>query len=334
MAHVMTNNAVLVVGMHRSGTSAVAGALEKCGVNFGSNLLPGKTGINPKGYWEDREVIELHNEFLERKGMRWDDVLFTREGENSDSKDLDEKFRSKLINILNTRFQIHPIWGVKDPRICIFIPAWLDVLRAVKTNIHIVLVVRQPYEVIASLRKRNGFSYEKCAHLWLRYSLTAEKNTRSNKRTIVDYAKMLADPRRELERVITDLGLGKELSVPENIPNFLEPSLRHNTVTAPVIHGRDSWIWNSVDTAYLQLLRTSTCGNPDVYSQIDDIENELDAFEATIPEFVVQHFRMWASDCYNSRKELKRKLDHIRSTYSWKFTAPLRRFHWAHRSKK
>ena len=67
------STAILVAGMHRSGTSALTGALNVLGISLGQHLLaPGED--NPKGYWEHQSAVEIHERLLTALERRWDDV--------------------------------------------------------------------------------------------------------------------------------------------------------------------------------------------------------------------------------------------------------------------
>ena len=72
MAGVAAPNAVIVLGMHRSGTSAVAGALGVLGVNLGERLVQAQAD-NPKGYWEHADAVQLHERLLAALGSAWED---------------------------------------------------------------------------------------------------------------------------------------------------------------------------------------------------------------------------------------------------------------------
>ena len=64
---------IIVAGMHRSGTSMLAGSLAACGINFGDNLIPPDKD-NPKGYWENKKVVSIHNKLLDRFESSWSDT--------------------------------------------------------------------------------------------------------------------------------------------------------------------------------------------------------------------------------------------------------------------
>ena len=67
------SKAVIVLGMHRSGTSALAGMLSLLGIQFGRSLFPPQAD-NPRGYWEHREIVDLDDRMLMALGSSWDDM--------------------------------------------------------------------------------------------------------------------------------------------------------------------------------------------------------------------------------------------------------------------
>ena len=67
------SRALLILGMHRSGTSAVTGALALRGVYLGQDLMPPGPD-NPRGFWEHAGVVAIHERLLEALDRRWDDL--------------------------------------------------------------------------------------------------------------------------------------------------------------------------------------------------------------------------------------------------------------------
>src|SRR5580700_667524 len=65
--------AVLIFGMHRSGTSALAGMLNFAGLDLGGNLTPGHKD-NPRGFFEHDEIWQIHDQLLRETGTSWRDI--------------------------------------------------------------------------------------------------------------------------------------------------------------------------------------------------------------------------------------------------------------------
>ncbi|HIL00942.1 MAG TPA: hypothetical protein EYG06_02555, partial [Myxococcales bacterium] len=220
---------LLLLGMHRSGTSALAGALENVGVGFGDRLMPSRPGDNPRGYFEDLEIFDLHERMLDGAGFSWDDPR------HLDLKSLPagamDPYRAELIQLLRDRFVGRPLWAVKDPRLCLLAPEWTGILSELEVIPGFVIVYRHPAEVAASLASRNGFSAEKSAGLWLQHNLAAEAATRGRPRAFVSYEELLAHPVEVLTTVAETLGMDWPVApcdVAEPLGEFLSSDLRNH----------------------------------------------------------------------------------------------------------
>ena len=165
--------AVCVTGMHRSGTSFVAGALRFLGVSLGDPermMRPGPD--NPKGYFEVQSIMQLDDELLAHLGGAWDQPPVLDPGWELDAS-LDP-FRTRASEVLEESFGPEadrpPVIAWKDPRLSLLLPFWRTV-TSVETTI---VVVRDPVEVAASLGVRGyAVGASQAASLWLRYLFAA-----------------------------------------------------------------------------------------------------------------------------------------------------------------
>ena len=219
--------AIVVLGMHRSGTSALCGALDVLGVNFGERLAPA-TKDNKKGHWEHFEIVALHDELLRSLGSRWDNDRPLP----SDwaTRDITQDVRSLLIGILERDFARTSLFGLKDPRMCRLMPLWLPIFQTLRIEPHFVLMVRHPWEVAESLAKRDGLEHPKSYLLWLEHFVQAISATRAHQQSVVCYEEMIDDPVKVLSRLRKEFGVN--LRAPSrlraSLRKFLEPSLRHH----------------------------------------------------------------------------------------------------------
>src|SRR5579863_3593312 len=112
--------------MHRSGTSAVGGALEALGLTVGKTVMPpDPAGRNPKGFFENLALVELHDRFLAAIGSDWRDIepLGAGHFEGRAAR----RFRKELLQLLMEEFgRERPL--IKDPRLCRLLPLWLPLI--------------------------------------------------------------------------------------------------------------------------------------------------------------------------------------------------------------
>ncbi len=224
----LKNRAIMVLGMHRSGTSAFSGVLSLMGVDLGSRLLPA-TPANASGYWEHEEVVAVHDSLLMALGSKWDDPRGLPAGWQT--SDAAAGHRTKLRQIIERDFGASPLWALKDPRLCKLLPLWIPLLDEIGCEPVWVLLARHPSESIRSLETREGFLREKSELLWLRHTLDAERETRDRNRVVITFDQLLGDWAATLERVRRAAGIPWPVP-PEHtnarVAEFLDPGQRHH----------------------------------------------------------------------------------------------------------
>ena len=189
--------------MHRSGTSAFTGAIEGLGVSLSDRLAVGQKNINEKGYKEDVALIDLHEDLLWSYPSSWDDIFPLNLEKLPLQKIQDAK--SKIREILSNYFNKHQCCGIKDPRICLFLPIWLEVCREEKVDVSFIIPFRNPHAVANSLKTRDGLLTERSLILWAKYLLEAEKYSRGYPRVILSYEKLLSDPASAMSIILEKL---------------------------------------------------------------------------------------------------------------------------------
>jgi len=229
VANKIKKNAVVVLGMHRSGTSAIAGLLSRMGVDFGKDekLFEAQQDVNARGFYEQREIVTLNQRLLNEIGSNWNDFrpIESTKFQSAGSRKIIEDIKG----VLQHEFVGKPLWGLKDPRICRLLPVWLEILSELNINPSFVFIFRNPWEVASSLQKRDGILLQKGLVLWLSYVFDAEKYSRSQSRYFVDYQHMLSDWQSVVTNIIQKLSLPiieKNINRDE-INQFLSPDLRH-----------------------------------------------------------------------------------------------------------
>lgn len=226
--------AVIVLGMHRSGTSALAGALNILGVDLGENLLiPDE--YNVKGFYENWGMVNINIEILNFIGGDWHNP--TPFEENWWKSEHLGFIRERISSFLMT-FNDKALIGFKDPRLCRLLPIWLIEMEKLSIKPVFVIPLRDPYEVCSSLKKRDCFSREKSLLLWMIHNIEAERYSRNYPRVVVTYNDLLSQPVKVMETI--SAGLDIKFPYWENkkdeLSDFIEKELKHAIVTDTKSH--------------------------------------------------------------------------------------------------
>ncbi|MFO1098505.1 MAG: glycosyltransferase [Xanthobacteraceae bacterium] len=181
--------AILVAGMHRSGTSAFARTFNLLGCDLPKTLMPPGLG-NEAGHWESEAVAGLNDEILASAGLAWDDW----EAINPSwySSPIKDGFLERARDTLRNEFSTSRLFVLKDPRICRLLPFWIEALAAFGAEPLIVSPVRNPLEVAASLHERERMDPSVAQLLWLRHVLDVEAHSRDLKRVYIRYDELLS----------------------------------------------------------------------------------------------------------------------------------------------
>lgn len=217
---------VLVLGMHRSGTSALARGLRVLGVSLGDNLLPAHP-CNPKGFFEDAGLYAFNKAILARLHLTW------QSQESPDAKALHALAAGPAgvaaLELLREKSAGQAALGLKDPRMSRLLPFWRPVLAASGLRAHCVISLRHPQSVAHSLRQRDRLPPESGHMLWLAHMLDILEYSAGLPRLLADYDLLLREPDRQLRR------LGHFLNLPVNAAelavfahDFLDQKLCHH----------------------------------------------------------------------------------------------------------
>ena len=236
----MDRRAYLVLGMHRSGTSALTRIIGHLGASLPLDPMP-ETADNPCGYWESRSIARFNNRLLESAGTRWNDDAPLPDAWFADpARAADE---NEAATLLATAFGDAKLLVLKDPRVCRLLPLWRNVLARGGIEPCAVVALRDPLEVARSLQARLGDAAfrpaavaapERGLLLWLRYVLDAEARSRDMPRTVIDYSALVADWRTAVRGVADLVPLPTiTFEAATAIDGFLSPGLRRQRGPAP-----------------------------------------------------------------------------------------------------
>lgn len=224
---------VVILGMHRSGTSAMARGLKALNVELGDNLLPPVADNNERGFWEDRDIYRLNERLLAKAGSGWDRLAAIDSGMLIRDEFAAE--RREAAQLLEQKLATSPVFGFKDPRTSVLLPFWKCVFEDLDLDESYLIAVRNPFEVAESLSKRDRFDADFGITLWLKYSWAAIIHSTGKRRLAVGYPRLIDDPALQLARLSAAFNLPLPARAsPEYLEyaaEFLSPDLRHNKVS-------------------------------------------------------------------------------------------------------
>jgi hypothetical protein len=222
---------LLVLGMHRSGTSAMTRLLSMAGAKLPATLLGAGRG-NEAGHWESSALLAYHDRLLHTLGSDWSDWRALEIGKVALGRRRDIK--AEIADLIASEYRDAPLFVLKDPRICRFAPLFLEALDEAGIGVRIVHMLRNPLEVAESLERRDGLSRSDTVLQWLRHVLDSEAATRGRERVIVSYASLLQDWRGAFDRVSELLRVAWPYAADDIAPQvseFLVVGRRHHTHT-------------------------------------------------------------------------------------------------------
>jgi hypothetical protein len=241
----MASTCILVLGMHRSGTSALTRCLNLLGMDLGANLIAPEA-MNSKGFWEHADAVRINSDLLQSFGMYWRSLgPLPKDWLSSEAA---EKARKEISQLIKRDFFGVPLWGIKDPRMCRLAPLWLEVLNSLEITTKVVIVVRSPLEVAASLKKAHAQLADEQLNVfsWVQHVAESEVATRGLVRTLVEYDDLMSDPDRVLGDIGDSLNIDWPISIDDRrqaIHAFLDVGLRthykaEKTQSMPIVARR------------------------------------------------------------------------------------------------
>ena len=198
---------ICIVGMHRSGTSCLAGSLQEAGLHLGDVIT--SAPYNAKGNRENKRIMDLHDAVLAHSGGSWDRPPDRAQWSRAHQDERDQILAS---------YQGVETWGFKDPRSLLLLDFWREVLD----DMAFVGTFRSPRLVAESLLRRNGGSLDQWFDLWALYNERLLALHEARPFPIVRFDLGEEAYRRSLAIVVDALGLS---APPET--GFFDPALRH-----------------------------------------------------------------------------------------------------------
>ncbi|ATE64031.1 sulfotransferase family protein [Rhizorhabdus dicambivorans] len=223
--------AILVLGMHRSGTSALARLLGYLGAALPRDAIEAHSD-NAKGYWESAAIVKADDQLLRVARSSWFDPrpldLSRLEPSALRSR------KDRIWEAVTAAFGEAPLMAIKDPRQCRFVPTIVETLAEHGVASRAVLMLRSPQAVARSIASRDGTTMAFAQLLWLRHMIDAERATRGLARAVVSFEAMLAQWRYAAAKLLPLTGgMLPEGDTAAAIDAFLDPALRHHGEDEP-----------------------------------------------------------------------------------------------------
>lgn len=199
---------IVVLGMHRSGTSAITRAINLLGFNLGRADDLYRAHDNPAGHWESTALIQCNDRILTAFGGAWDVPPRLNRGwsDTERARALRDDARTTFDDVYGGA---GTPWLWKDPRLCLTLPLW----RAVLDDVVIVMMTREPGPVVRSLVARDGVSEAYAVAMWEHYVVSMLSAAIGFPTITVEYEAVVTDPIRAITQLRDDLtGLGLESS--------------------------------------------------------------------------------------------------------------------------
>lgn len=261
----MKQTCILILGMHRSGTSALSGVLGELDVYLGSDLMAPKAQ-NAKGFFENNIIYKENEKLLHKMQSHAQDDFF------NESKLCQVHETKELEHALLNEFKYSNVFAIKDPRIGFLLPIYIKILNKLNIQIKIIIPVRNPLEVAHSLNKRDQFSIEKGLLHWAYHILLTEKFSRDITRVFTSFDDLIQDPASVVKLIDKklDLNLTSKYQLKKaQVKKFLAPDLKHHNITQENLSEKTPKIIRDILNLVPKL------NDSDKSEQLDTLRNQL-----------------------------------------------------------
>ena len=204
----MTKKWIFVLGMHRSGTSALSGELAAQGICFGNDFIDDIIDVNAKGFFENRELVAINEALLAHLKLSWFDCFFSGYFHDPESINIPTELEERMQQLLCSEQFSDTSWnGLKDPRLSLLLPFWLKQLHVLGHFVKVIIMNRNSDEIAKSLYKRDRMTALHAYLLWHQHTLTAVHYSNTCDRVWVDYHELMFSTAQVLQKIVTALDL-------------------------------------------------------------------------------------------------------------------------------
>jgi hypothetical protein len=262
----------IILGVPRSGTSSISRAMRVFGARHGPHLLdPHET--NPRGFWEDVEVLAIDEALLAANGGRWDRLGFVFDPEGVNPEALAARARC----FLNDAAAAATPFAIKEPRMTRLLKFWQPLFEATGWDCRYIIALRNPISVAASLLQLQQMDGVQAALLWAEYLMNAVRHTAGTPRIVLDYDSLIVDPEGVIRAAGKALGVSgfDAAEMRDYCESFLTAELQHTTHDLNEVFASPD-VPSPVAEFYARLLR---CANGELDLESREIEASLEALD-------------------------------------------------------
>lgn len=319
----MDKNIFVVLGMARSGTSAITRGLKALGVELSDEKMNlGNSKWNAKGFWEDTDIVyDIHGKIFSRLNFAPYGIQTLSHAEQVSEKLADIK--QAAIELLKQRFAATHYWGFKDPSTVKVLYFWQDIFFDLNMKENYIIALRNPLDVAQSYEKLTGSAVEIGLLLWLTHIIPAIEETVGKKRIVVSYDLLLQNPELQLDRIQSALQIPDLVNSTERqsyTQNFLDKTLHRHACD-------EQDLWKHPATAIVPLCRR-------VYALLlrvasDEISFDHLLFQKEWVEIQLEFEKIYPVYCYidlllKENNQLRKTLRNIDKSVLWKMLFPFR----------
>lgn len=231
----VVRSGVIILGMHRSGTSVLGGLVNKMGLQTGGPLIEAAED-NAKGFFERIDVVLQNDAFFKLQGVHyaWNTCKYDARAGLVAALSNEAQFREgeRALEFLNSPASAP--WMLKDPRLCVTLRSWLPLLSSLPA---VLYSYRHPLDVALSMHKREfeQFKVAKGLRMWYVYNRRAIEQSRDLCRVATSHRAVMQQPQAEFDRIFVELrqcgvAVPRRLT-PEDIASFIDSKLQHGHST-------------------------------------------------------------------------------------------------------
>lgn len=230
---------IMILCMHRSGSSLIAKGLQTMGLDLGSNLLPAAAD-NPYGFFEDIDIGRFNETILYLLDLAADSI-----GNFPKAIQKESILVEYGTTLIKKKLEEKPSFGFKDPRTARTMKIWREIAEKLPdVTFKAVVIVRNPLSVAESLYHRNKIDHVKSFYLWLQYYISAILHTNDMERYFISYENMMTNPTGELKSLAKKLNVkiakDSDKALQKFSQDFINQSLQHYVHSIEDLHQLES----------------------------------------------------------------------------------------------